>query len=932
MKAIKLIFVASVGASLASPSSSSAAGGKCSSIQARCALEIGGTCDVATGQWRYRGGQQMTAQFDGCLSRMLKSEKADSGPVPSREAKRSGKSDANKALSAATATAQGGSGSSGPVPAAASIPGTISCDALSTSPKNWPAYRTTLILNYVGGSFLGERPVAVGGAGNEVYRGAVNAAGDINLSGHGKRFSGSSSWTLKFDGRFNPSGQTVLRGNLVALKGGRRNCELAIDLEPDVLRSRLALGNISSSSPHPASAGATSLQSSSQTDEYERKLAEAVEAKSQAERNSKQLRDAAEIATKLAEFAQQAKATAEGRAAVVVEQARQAVAQSEKHADTKVAAAEQAKMATEKAAADAKEKQLASDLARQNAERAARDEKLKADRLTALLYVRPTSSITSLDAAQAIKPKMQLDPRTETLKKRVATAIGEDAAARLFDGDPGDILVLLNETTAPHAIRVLSGEIKFQKDLADTCRVGRPEYDQSLDEYLQKEIRKTLPSISFSSFRVTGKVCGTQSDLLIVRREALGQSERLGFDVADAVMQKQLSILMVVPRAPFELLRSSAASLQKGNTTQLLEGALDGFGTIVIPTGDKSVVCVSSSEGRDFIDRVLADMRSSTTFEPRWPERPKVAAATPDELFVASKRGGCGFISGDAGLLQQVLKGLKRDSLVKDADAPFVSSVFLSRQEAEATATAVAQHRRLIAAQAEHDANEQAKRAEEAKRAAQQREIDELRRLQLAKSQDATQRALEETRRKNDELARVEEIKRQRIQVASRGRTIMDGFEARLKKHIVSISKEIKELKRRAAIGDVPSKEEVLKRRLEVQDERLEREFPAWSNWLMDRIKEEWEISDPVLALEDYGTSKWKGRTIEAISVRVEFPMLNRVVGERQKYCVDFVWINDEEFSFYREPKSYQCDLYKGAFQSWSLANQFESRWNVKLQ
>ena len=30
-----------------------AASGKCTSIQARCAVEIGGRCDPATGKWEY---------------------------------------------------------------------------------------------------------------------------------------------------------------------------------------------------------------------------------------------------------------------------------------------------------------------------------------------------------------------------------------------------------------------------------------------------------------------------------------------------------------------------------------------------------------------------------------------------------------------------------------------------------------------------------------------------------------------------------------------------------------------------------------------------------------------------------------------------------------------------------------------------------------
>jgi hypothetical protein len=53
--------------------------GKCTSIQAQCAMELGGTCDAKTGSWCYGyvyarncgGGPTATAQFTACLSRKL---------------------------------------------------------------------------------------------------------------------------------------------------------------------------------------------------------------------------------------------------------------------------------------------------------------------------------------------------------------------------------------------------------------------------------------------------------------------------------------------------------------------------------------------------------------------------------------------------------------------------------------------------------------------------------------------------------------------------------------------------------------------------------------------------------------------------------------------------------------------------------------------
>ena len=50
--------------------------GKCTSISAQCAVEIGGTCDPATGRWRYGrpgvGGTNKSGAFDACISRKLK--------------------------------------------------------------------------------------------------------------------------------------------------------------------------------------------------------------------------------------------------------------------------------------------------------------------------------------------------------------------------------------------------------------------------------------------------------------------------------------------------------------------------------------------------------------------------------------------------------------------------------------------------------------------------------------------------------------------------------------------------------------------------------------------------------------------------------------------------------------------------------------------
>jgi hypothetical protein len=55
---------------------------KCTSISARCAVEIGGVCDPKTGRWEYgrrrytgSGGTNYGGAFDACLSRELAKRK-----------------------------------------------------------------------------------------------------------------------------------------------------------------------------------------------------------------------------------------------------------------------------------------------------------------------------------------------------------------------------------------------------------------------------------------------------------------------------------------------------------------------------------------------------------------------------------------------------------------------------------------------------------------------------------------------------------------------------------------------------------------------------------------------------------------------------------------------------------------------------------------
>jgi hypothetical protein len=73
--------IAGLATSLMGTAGLAAPGGHCTSVQARCAVEIGGLCDPKTGHWQFgavSGGYRVggnTEAFDACVSRTLASRK-----------------------------------------------------------------------------------------------------------------------------------------------------------------------------------------------------------------------------------------------------------------------------------------------------------------------------------------------------------------------------------------------------------------------------------------------------------------------------------------------------------------------------------------------------------------------------------------------------------------------------------------------------------------------------------------------------------------------------------------------------------------------------------------------------------------------------------------------------------------------------------------
>ena len=154
----------------------------------------------------------------------------------------------------------------------------------------------------------------------------------------------------------------------------------------------------------------------------------------------------------------------------------------------------------------------------------------------------------------------------------------------------------------------------------------------------------------------------------------------------------------------------------------------------------------------------------------------------------------------------------------------------------------------------------------------------------------------------------------------------MDGFAKHLQRHMDSVAAEVRDTAQRAKLGTVLSAQDQSAQQVKYSGERMDWATP-WVGQFAKTVKEGWEYGAVQTSLEDYGQAQWHSWTIEAISVRVTFSRINRVIGEKDATCYVFTWIDDQEFSFVRQAMVNPCGDYASAFTPWKQANAFTSQW-----
>ena len=255
---------------------------------------------------------------------------------------------------------------------------------------------------------------------------------------------------------------------------------------------------------------------------------------------------------------------------------------------------------------------------------------------------------------------------------------------------------------------------------------------------------------------------------------------------------------------------------------------------------------------------------------------------TAEAIFVQAKRRQCGFIVGDATYLKPIVSALERDG-----QKVTIAPLWLKPEKVDEIIKIVASKSK--------DVNLQTQRRELEQR---ERDAEATRKQEEARQKVDQEDKLASAKKANDDKEKQEDLKRMRKLVESRGQALVDIHNAGVRKHVG-------------------------------KTERMGDGWSPFPSWFLDRVKEEWEFGDTKATLEDYGLAKWRSRLIEAVVVKVEFPMINRLIGERQTACWQFVWINDEEFNIMRNAIAVPCDKYAAAFKKWTDENLFKSQWKL---
>jgi hypothetical protein len=107
-----------------------------------------------------------------------------------------------------------------------------------------------------------------------------------------------------------------------------------------------------------------------------------------------------------------------------------------------------------------------------------------------------------------------------------------------------------------------------------------------------------------------------------------------------------------------------------------------------------------------------------------------------------------------------------------------------------------------------------------------------------------------------------------------------------------------------------------------------QRSFPAFASWLNRQFDDQWETTEVISEIGDYGKVQWNGRILDGIIVETKVTQKNRIKGVYATSCFIFAEVLDDEFAMTRDMVSVQCESSRPILDDWRTRRELKSLWN----
>jgi hypothetical protein len=495
----------------------------------------------------------------------------------------------------------------------------------------------------------------------------------------------------------------------------------------------------------------------------------------------------------------------------------------------------------------------------------------------------------NLDRLQALTARVEAEIRSANLynefqQSRVAQATPQAAPSTsepklpeteknsfLIKGEFQDVVILYNSTPdAPHIALNLRGDYVFANDSVRICLFGENPEDVAqtvqlaLDLYHPKEIAG-----------MDGQ-CDVQHlaayDLVAVQRGVFLKSPQadalvLIGDVEAGAFRKFRVITAQEINTRAEAERAAVTAI----TQDVANSARAGYGVILLKSRSPNL-CLVATQNKEAHRQLVLKNGDELTLDMR--ASPSLVPISAEEAFEGAQKAQCGAVYAEAGVLKTFSEALTK------ANIQFAfSSIWITPEDLNAEVAKIAEANRQEAQQATERA---------------QREADEA--------------ALRAQRSKDVESALAAEQQTLRTKYDSSARAAVSVITT----EVNSVITNVVSAKQGGVVVD--------------KQESAVDFFPHFAAWLAGMKADHWAIMTTNFDIQDYGTSEFKGRTLETALARVSLRLKNPILGEYKDACFVIGQLFDPEFSTNREPLDVNCEDDQ-TIAAWQAGHNFQSRW-----